>query len=308
MTQPLGPDGPARDGPQAGVPTCYRHPGRETYVRCARCDRPICPDCMTSAAVGFQCPECIRDGRASVREARTLAGGRVGSRPGVVTRTIVYVTVGVFVLQVLSGEVTRQLALVNFAVAAGEWYRLITVTLVHGSILHVAFNMYALWLVGQQVEVWLGRWRFLTLYLVSALAGSSLSYAFGGGYSVGASGAIFGVFGALAVLYRRLGYDPRPALALIVINLALTFAIPTIDWHAHVGGLVAGVLLTLAFAYAPRRWRTQVAVATTAVLVVVSLGLVAGRTATLRQDPRQQACIQQVSTCLKLLQTDVSGL
>ena len=107
--------------------------------------------------------------------------------------------------------------------AAGEWWRLVTVVLVHASVLHVAFNMYALWLVGQQVEIWLGRSRFIALYVISALAGCArLSYMFGQGYSVGASGAIFGVFGALAVLSRRLGYDMRPAVALIAINLVLS--------------------------------------------------------------------------------------
>src|SRR5213592_3301742 len=100
-----------------GVPVCYRHPGRETYVRCTRCDRPICPDCMTSAAVGFQCPECIREGNATVRQARTIGGGVVHNRTGVVTRGIVLLTVGVFVLQLLSGAVTRALALIDVAVA-----------------------------------------------------------------------------------------------------------------------------------------------------------------------------------------------
>ena len=135
--------------------------------------------------------------------------------------------------------------------AAGEWYRLVTVVLVHASVLHIVFNMYALWLVGQQVEIWLGRSRFIALYVISALAGSAFSYMFGQGYSVGACGAIFGVFGALAVLSRRIGYDMRPAVALIAINLVLSFTISGIDWHAHVGGLVAGTLLAIAFAYSP---------------------------------------------------------
>jgi membrane associated rhomboid family serine protease len=263
---------------------------------------------MTSAAVGFQCPECVREGSATVRQARTVGGGLVTNSPGIVTRTIVAITCGFFVLQIFAPAVTRALALVSFAVAAGEWWRLVTVVLVHASILHVAFNMYALWLVGQQVEIWLGRSRFIGLYVISALAGSALSYMFGQGYSVGASGAIFGVFGALAVLSRRLGYDMRPAVALIAINLVLSFTIPGIDWHAHVGGLVAGTLLTIAFAYSPPRLRTVGAVGMSVVVVAVSLGMVVVHTQTIKDDPRQEPCVEHVHECLKQLDTKVLGL
>jgi membrane associated rhomboid family serine protease len=263
---------------------------------------------MTSAAVGFQCPECIREGRDTVRQARTVGGGLAENNGGIVTRAIVAVTVGFFVLQIFIPAITRALALVDFAVAAGEWWRLVTVVLVHASVLHVAFNMYALWLVGQQIEIWLGRTRFIALYVISALAGSALSYMFGQGYSVGASGAIFGVFGALAVLSRRLGYDMRPAVALIAINLVLSFTIPGIDWHAHVGGLIAGTLLTIAFAYSPPRLRTVGAVGSSVLLVAVCLGMVVVHTQTIKDDPRREPCVQQVHQCLKQLDTNVLGL
>jgi membrane associated rhomboid family serine protease len=260
---------------------------------------------MTSAAVGFQCPECVREGRATVRQPRTVAGGLIRGAGGDVTRVIVAGTVAVFVLQIISENVTRQLALVDVGVAAGQWYRLLSVVLVHESVLHIAFNMYALWVVGQQVEVWLGRTRFITLYVVSALAGSAFSFAFGSEVSVGASGAIYGVFGALAVFSRRLGYDMRPAIALIAINLFLSFSISNIDWHAHVGGLVGGVILAVAFAYTPQSMRTMGAVAATALVVVAALGMTAVHTQHLRDDPSARQCIDQLNTCLAPLQINV---
>jgi membrane associated rhomboid family serine protease len=262
---------------------------------------------MTSAAVGFQCPECVREGAKSVRQARTIGGGLVRGGDGVVTRAIVLGTVGVFILQVISGAVTRELALVDISIAAGQWWRLVTVALVHGSVLHVAFNMYALWVVGQQVEIWLGRSRYIALYVLSALAGGASSFAFGAFYSVGASGAIFGVFGALAVLSRKLGYDMRTAVTLIVINLVLTFTFSGIDWHAHVGGLIAGTLLTIVFAYSPAAMRNAAAVGGSVVIVVVALGLTAVHTQHLRNDPTVRPLIDNHTAYEKRLDTNVLG-
>ena len=143
----------------AQAPTCYRHPDRETYVRCGRCDRPICPDCMIPASVGFQCPDCVREGNKSVRTARTLAGGQVPSNPGWVTKIILAVTVGFFVLQqVPELPVERHLELLGYwpgsnptGVAAGELWRLLTVALVHAGFLHIALNGYGIWVVGPEI-------------------------------------------------------------------------------------------------------------------------------------------------------------
>ena len=213
---------------------------------------------MTSAAVGFQCPECIKEGAASVREARTVAGGRIPSSDGLVTRIIVAVTVGVFVLQLLTGGVngtlTRTLELVGVEVASGEYYRLLTVMVVHAGILHILLNMYALWIMGPTLERWLGRLRFASLYVLSGLAGGVASYLFNSPVqpSVGASGAIFGVFGAVLVVARRMHFDVRGLVALIVINLLLPVVLPgAIDWRAHLGGLAAGILVGAVFVYPP---------------------------------------------------------
>ncbi len=290
------------DTPEVSAPpTCYRHPERETYIRCARCERPICPDCMTSASVGFQCPECIKEGAASVREVRTVAGGKVSSSDGLVTRIIVAGTVVVFVLQLVTGgvngTVTRALELIGVEVAAGEYYRLVTVMVVHAGILHILLNMYALWVMGPTLERWLGRIRFATLYLLAGFAGGVSSYLFNSPVqpSVGASGAIFGIFGAMLVVARRMNFDVRGLAALIVINLALPIVIPgTIDWRAHLGGLAAGAVVGAIFAYPPASVRTPVAVVGCLAVLLGCMVLVAWRTAQIKDSPRYGPIVEQL--------------
>lgn len=277
----------------AAPPTCYRHPGRETYVRCTRCDRPICPDCMIAASVGFQCPECVAEGNRTVREARTVAGGRIPGTDGLVTKIIVAACVVVMVAQYatggVNGTVSQKLELVGVEVAAGEYYRLVTVMFVHASILHILFNMYALWIVGPALERWLGRARFAALYLVSGIGGATASYLFNSPVqpSVGASGAIFGVFGATLVVARRMRYDIRGLAGLIVINLLLPVFFPgSIDWRAHIGGLLVGLVVGAIFAYPTPATRLPVAiVGLTAVLLVCGF-LVYQRTEQIKDDPR----------------------
>jgi membrane associated rhomboid family serine protease len=265
------------------VPTCYRHPDRETYVRCTRCERPICPDCMHSASVGFHCPDCVREGSRSQRPLRTVFGGRVRGDAAMVTRTLIVINVVMFLLQHAVPGLESRLLLNVGAVASGEYYRLLTAAFLHGGVAHIFFNMYLLLLIGSQLEAALGRWRFTTLYLVSALGGSAASYLFNPlGYSaLGASGAVFGLFGALYVVSRRLGTDVTGITWLIVLNLALGFIVKGIDWRAHVGGLLTGAVLAAAYAYAPRSLRlpSQVGVSL-AVVGVLTLAVVV-RTTTL---------------------------
>jgi membrane associated rhomboid family serine protease len=284
------PDSPAATEP-AETPYCYRHPDRETYVRCVRCDRPICPDCMHSAAVGFQCTDCVRSGARTVRTPRTAFGGLVPTNVGQVTRVLIALNVVVFVLQQLDDQLTSRYGLLPLqtvfvadgilapreGVANGEYYRLLTGAFLHAGILHLFFNMYALLLVGPTLEAALGRLRFVALYLLSALGGSTLAYLLMDTHSlaVGASGAIFGMFGALFVVARRMGSETGGILGLIGINLVITFAVPQISWQGHLGGLVTGVLLALAFAYAPRARRDLIqGGAVVAVLAVLVLGVV----------------------------------
>lgn len=265
---------------EAGAyPVCYRHPNRETYVSCSRCNRPICPDCMTPASVGMHCPECVREARRSVRQPRRrlMAGGFL-ARPDWLTVAIIAINVAVFLLQQVDSSIERRFAMFPFGIAHNhEWYRLITAAFLHANVIHILFNMYALYLVGPQLEVALGRTRYGVLYVVSALGGSTLSYYFGPvvAIGIGASGAVFGCFGALAVIGRRMNVDIRPLVGLIVINLLIGF-LPHIDWRAHVGGLVTGVVLATAYVYPPRKTRLMAgSLATVAVAVAIVLTVIA---------------------------------
>ena len=257
-----------RDPGSGAAPVCYRHPGRETYLRCTRCERYICTDCMIPAAVGHQCPECVRGGAKTVRAPRTVGGGRVHARQGVVTIALIAVNVVMFGLQQLVGQAfTVRLELlgiagsaaatpsaVNIGVANGEWYRLVTAMFVHANIAHIGLNMLSLWWIGLPVEARLGRLRYFLTYMVCGIGASATSFAFMGRYdaSLGASGAIFGLLGVLAVLAYREKLDMRPIAFVIVINLAFSFSVAGIDWHDHLGGLASGLVMGAAFAFAPR--------------------------------------------------------
>lgn len=270
-------------GQQAEAPTCYRHPSRETYVRCTRCDRYICPDCMRSAAVGHQCVECVRDGGRTVRRARTVFGGRVSTTP-VVTYTLIAINVVAFLLQSADRGLERRYALAAFPVAAdGQYERLVTAAFLHYGIAHLLLNMWALYVVGQPLEQWLGRLRFTALYGLSALGGSVMVYLFAAPNSLtaGASGAIFGLFGAIFVVAKRLNYDVRGIAVLIVLNLVITFTFNGISWQGHIGGLITGSALALAYAYAPRQSRTFVQLAASLAVAGAVVALVVFRTAQL---------------------------
>ncbi|GAA2683938.1 rhomboid family intramembrane serine protease [Nonomuraea recticatena] len=244
--------------PAEQVPTCYRHPGRETWVRCQRCDRPICPDCMRDAAVGFQCPECVAEGNKTVRHAQSVFGGAVVSTP-YVTWAVLGINLLAFALQWLTGQqITTDFGMWVAGVAINDqYYRMITAAFLHGSVFHILFNSYALYLVGPQLERAFGHVKFTALYLLSALGGSVLGYWFDDPrtLTVGASGAIFGLFAAIFVVGRRLRFDVRGVAVLIVINLVITFVFPGISWTGHIGGLITGAVLAAAMAYAPRSHR-----------------------------------------------------
>ncbi|MGI5268247.1 rhomboid family intramembrane serine protease [Nonomuraea sp. CA-218870] len=269
--------------PAEAVPTCYRHPDRETWVRCQRCDRPICPDCMRDASVGFQCPECVAEGNRGIRQAKSTFGGAVVRTP-YVTWTILALNLAVFAVQFFEPAIQSYLGMNSVMVALGdEYYRLITAAFVHGGMFHILFNSWALYVIGPYLERAFGHARFIALYLVSALGGSVLGLWMDDPrvLTVGASGAIFGLFGAVFVVGRRLNLDVRGIAVLIAINLGITFIVPGISWTGHIGGLVTGAALAAALAYAPRDNRTvwQVAaiagfVVLLAVLVVVRVPLI----------------------------------
>ena len=279
--------------PPADPAVCYRHPDREAHIRCVRCERRICPDCMIPASVGFQCPECVKEGNKTLRQARTPFGGQVTADPGWVSKGLIGVTVVMYVLQQAVPGFTDRFAEVGLAlgdqgrlvgVADGEVYRLLTAAFLHGSVLHIGLNMYALYIFGPQVEALVGRVRFASIYLVAALGGNALSYAFSAPNrpSLGASGAVFGVLGAYLVLNRRLGRETASVLGLLAINVVFAFVVKNIDWRAHLGGLIAGALCAAALAYAPESRRPVWQVAGMVATLLLAVAVVVWRTTVLR--------------------------
>jgi len=240
---------------QAQTMVCYRHPRNETAVRCSNCGRPICTDCMVFAAVGIKCPECAGQ-PTGVKKVTSKAKSAAGAGTGaLVTKTLIGINVAVFLLELSRGDPTsvandifRNYALLGPAVADGQWYRLVTAGFLHASITHILFNMVMLWWFGSALEGFLGRARFLTVYLVSLLAGSAGALLLdSNSYTVGASGAVFGVLGAGVVLERR-GFPVfgGSALVIVVLNLALGFFTAGISIGGHLGGLAGGALAVLA--------------------------------------------------------------
>ena len=267
------------------APTCYRHPDRATYVRCTRCNRYICPECMNDAAVGHQCAECVGAGANTVRQPRTSFGARQHGAKPVITYALIAVNVVLFLLETVSPNLQSELVLRPAAVADGDLYRLLTSAFMHYGLTHLLFNMYALFIVGPPLEVWLGRLRFTALYALSALGGSVLVYLLSplNAATAGASGAVFGLFGASFVVGKRLNLDVRWVIGLIAINLAFTFVIPllggqNISWQGHIGGLVTGAVVAAVYAYAPREHRALIQISATVALLVVFALLIWWRT------------------------------
>ena len=257
---------------------CYRHPDRQSFVLCQRCLRTVCPECQTQAPVGVICPECLRDQqkaqtpaqqKAERRWSRPRAITRADSRP-IVSYAIIGITTFAYLLTLIPGvgNVIEN-ALLFFAPAlypeltgTSQPWRLVTVSLIHSGLWHLGLNMLALWMIGRSLEPLLGRARFLTLYLLSALGGSvAVTLLSFGTPVVGASGAIFGLFGALLVIGRHIGANVAAIAIILGINLVIGF-LPgsNVSWQAHVGGLVVGALVAFVFTRtrAPQQRRTQI--------------------------------------------------
>jgi membrane associated rhomboid family serine protease len=276
---------------------CYRHPDRQTYIHCQRCDRPICPECQTPAPVGVLCPECMREGRESI--AATRAGG-VGTGGylrrmlpqgvPVVTYVLMGVCVLVYVLQLVSGGAVTNAGVLNPSRIASEPWRLLTSAFLHspGTILHLLFNLYALFIFGPALEHFLGRARYLALYLVGALGGSvgvvlvyELYIATGGASlhwlgtlltpssALGASGAIFALMGAMLAMRRQMGVQTVQLLIVVAINLAFGFFVAGIAWEAHLFGLITGFAIGSVLIATRRRSRMPAQIAGIAGIAVV---------------------------------------
>jgi membrane associated rhomboid family serine protease len=293
--------------PATGVPTCYRHPGRETWIRCQRCDKPICPDCMRDAAVGFHCPDCVREASRGTRQNRAMYGGERSADPRLTTYVLIGINALVWLAVTATGgsssRLTHLLALrpsgvcdpaygslydigagvcegsgatFRYGFSDGAWWQLVTAAFTHVEIWHVAMNMFALFVFGPVLEGIVGRARFLAIYLVSALAASVMvvwfSYEFSS--TVGASGAIFGLLGALLVVARRGRLNSQWLVQNLVLGVVITVVgWRYISWQGHLGGLLGGALAAAIIAYAPKARRTPVQWAGLGLLTVVLLVL-----------------------------------
>jgi len=287
-----------------GLPYCYRHPMRETGVRCVRCDRPICSDCMRPAAVGFQCPDDVRAGRVATR---TAVGAPTSTRRvPVVTTTLIALNVVIYfvtaaqshrgITGVRSSRLFDDWVLVPYVAAHGldgsgqQLYRLLTSAFLHLSMPHLLLNMLALGFLGMALEPVLGWWRFLSVYLIAAMGASTCVYLFDSPFVAvaGASGGIYGLFAAALVLGWRAGFDLRALLVIVALNFALTFTLDGVSKLGHIGGFIAGGIAAAAIAGvalpgrgAPKRLARPMQLGALGVIVVALLLTIAARTAAL---------------------------
>ena len=251
---------------ESKLPTCYRHPDRETGLSCSECGRPICTECMTAAPVGLRCPEHsgTRHGPRVGGRQLVLPQTRLGGTEALVTKALIAINVAIYAVTAYQGHglnspggpLWDKMILWGPYVHHGDWWRLITAAFLHASVIHIAFNMLALWWIGAPVENYLGRARYIGLYLVGGLAGSAGALVTSPTIPVvGASGAIFAILGAMLILeWQATGRLGGNAMTLIVLNLVIGFAFNgaggNISIGGHVGGLIGGILATLAYA----RW------------------------------------------------------
>jgi membrane associated rhomboid family serine protease len=284
---------------------CYRHPDRETGLSCSDCGRPICADCATFAPVGIRCPDhaAVRRGpttRIKPPTVRRAPGVALATGRAPVTRILIAANVAIYLVTAAQGgglnnpggALLSKFILVGsdihgrFFVPYGDlahdhqWYRMVTTMFLHGSIIHIAFNMYILWVFGSAVEQYLGTMRYLGLYFVSGLAGSAGALlVFPYTPTLGASGAIFGVLGAMMILeWQVTGRLAGQAAMLIVLNLVLSFVIPNVAWSAHVGGLIGGMVIMLGYGHWGGRGRAQygqLGLSGVLGLIIVAVGSVA---------------------------------
>jgi membrane associated rhomboid family serine protease len=260
--------------------TCYRHPGRETNVSCSNCGRPICPDCMTVTPVGMRCPECARE-RTQVR--RIAPGLRAGSAPA--TYALIALNVGAFFAELATGagagfgvhgSVIDNAGLFGPAVADGDWWRLVTAGFLHAGFLHIAFNMYVLFILGTLLEPGIGTARFLGVYFVSLLAGSFGALLLSPNeVTVGASGAIFGLMSAAFIVARHRGIEQLAGQIGLFIgfNLLFTFGVSGISIGGHLGGLIGGALAGLLVVYSERRARRPVELEALGMLALAAISV-----------------------------------
>ena len=263
--------------------TCYRHPKTETAVSCSSCGRPICTECMVFASVGIKCPECAGQ-PVGIKKATKRANSAVAlSTEGIVTKILIAINVGVFLLQISQGdirgvesEVFQRGALRADVVANGDWWRLVTCGFLHIGPIHLLFNMLMLWWFGTPLEAYLGRARFLAVYFVSILAGAAGALLIAPtAATVGASAGVFGILGAGLVLERGgTNVFGGAALMIILLNIGLSFVLRSnISLGGHVGGLIGGALALLALTQFGRAHAAYGRAGVVGIVGVVAIGV-----------------------------------
>jgi membrane associated rhomboid family serine protease len=255
---------------------CYRHPSRETGVSCSSCGRPICPDCMTPTPVGMRCPECARE-RTKVKTLRTAP------TTATATQVLIGINIIVFIAETAAGaplngggggQVFDKGALFGpLIVHQHEYWRIVTSGFLHDGILHIAFNMFFLYVMGTILEPAIGRLNFIAVYLASLIAGSFGALLFQpNAVTVGASGACFGVLGALIVVARARGIPIwQSGLGItLLINIVFSLSVRGISIGGHLGGVVGG-LITGALIVELAERRDNQALALTGCLAVAAI-------------------------------------
>ncbi|MGQ4598878.1 rhomboid family intramembrane serine protease [Nocardia sp. R6R-6] len=281
--------------PQPPTPTCVRHPNRPTGLACTRCGRPSCAECLRPAAVGQHCVDCLRQDQRGARPVRTVSGARAArSSTPAVTYALIALNVVIYAITAAQAKslLDNQRGSALFldwvlfapAVADGQWWRVLGSGFLHYGPIHLLLNMFALYVVGRDAELVLGRVRYLAVYLVSLLGGAAGVMLFAQNtLTAGASGAVYGLFGAITVILIRLRQNPNQMLILIGINVFISLSLPGISLWGHLGGLAAGTLATLGILFLPGWLRVSsqetarlvgwVAVAIVAIAASASVGL-----------------------------------
>ncbi|MGY1864566.1 MULTISPECIES: rhomboid family intramembrane serine protease [Nocardia] len=284
--------------PQPPAPTCVRHPNRPTGLACTRCGRPSCAECLRPAAVGQHCVDCLRSDQRGVAPVRTVSGAAAARTAApYVTYALIAINSVIYALTAAQAKslMDNQRGSALFldwvlwapAVADGEWWRVLGSGFLHYGPIHLLLNMFALYVVGRDAELVLGRLRYLAVYLVSLLGGSAAVMLFAqNSLTAGASGAVYGMFGAITVILIRLRQNPNQMLILIGINVFISFSLPGISLWGHLGGLAAGTLATIGILFLPAWLRVKtpeaaravgwvsVAVLAIAALALVSVGAI----------------------------------
>lgn len=263
---------------------CYRHPNRQSYILCQRCGRTVCPSCSTQASVGVHCPECVKEAQARAPRQRPAAvraarAWRRGSNVPVVTYSIIALCLIVYALQFFVGIDPS-----FYAPALDERPQsIVTSIFAHGGVIHLLLNMFSLFMIGPTLELAVGRVRYATLYLLAGVAGN-IAYLWLADIPtllstsvVGASGAVFGLLGALFVMIRRIGGNTSQLIIVLMLNLGLGFLVPGIAWQAHIGGLVAGLIIAVIYTrtQGPRNRSRQIALIAAVGAALVALTVAA---------------------------------